>query len=205
MSKEHWEKVYTSKEDNEVSWYQERPLTSINLVEKYTTDKSESIIDVGEGNSNLASELEKLNFHNLSVLDISEASINRAKEKLGTKSDKINWYVDNILEFESTIPFDIWHDRAVFHFVTDENQKKSYIQKIIQNTSKKGILILATFSLEGPLKCSGLDICQYDKDSLIPLFGRDFDLMESFEEIHTTPFNTTQNFIYTIWKKKDYA
>lgn len=199
--KEHWENVYTSKEDNEVSWYQEMPLTSINLIKKYVNDSSDSIIDIGGGNSNLASELIKLKFLNVSVLDISEASLNRTKEKLGEESKNINWHVDDVLTFESKNNVEIWHDRAVFHFVTEEVDKNSYVQKIKSSLSENGIIILATFSKEGPLKCSGLEICQYDKDSLLQLFGKDFNLLESFNEVHTTPFDTTQSFIYTVWQR----
>lgn len=202
MSKEHWEKVYTSKEDNEVSWYQEIPRTSIEVIKKTANGQSDSIIDIGGGNSNLASELMNLKFLDISVLDISEASLNRTKEKLGEKAKNINWYVSDVLGFEPTKKFDIWHDRAVFHFVTGQIDKTAYVQKIKNSLKENGTLILATFSKEGPTKCSGLEICQYDKDSLIPLFGKDFDLVDLFKEEHTTPFNTTQNFIYTVWKKK---
>lgn len=202
MSKEHWEKIYTSKEDNEVSWYQDIPRTSIEVVKKTANSQSDSIIDIGGGNSNLASELMKLNFLDISVLDISEASLNRTKEKLGEKAKNINWYVSDVLGFEPPKKFDIWHDRAVFHFVTGQFDKNAYVQKIKNSLKENGILILATFSKEGPTKCSGLEICQYDKDSLTPLFGKDFDLVDLFKEEHTTPFNTTQNFIYTVWKKK---
>lgn len=202
MSKEHWEKVYTSKEDNEVSWYQDIPRTSIEVVKKTANGQSNSIIDIGGGNSNLASELMNLKFLDISVLDISEASLNRTKEKLGEKAKNINWYVSDVLGFEPTKKFDIWHDRAVFHFVTGQTDKTAYVQKIKNSLKENGTLILATFSKEGPTKCSGLEICQYDKDSLIPLFGKDFDLVDLFKEEHTTPFNTTQNFIYTVWKKK---
>lgn len=202
MSKEHWEKVYTSKEDNEVSWYQEIPRTSIEVIKKTANGQSDSIIDIGGGNSNLASELMNLKFLDISVLDISEASLNRTKEKLGEKAKNINWYVSDVLGFEPTKKIDIWHDRAVFHFVTGQTDKTAYVQKIKNSLKENGTLILATFSKEGPTKCSGLEICQYDKDSLIPLFGKDFDLVDLFKEEHTTPFNTTQNFIYTVWKKK---
>lgn len=202
MSKEHWEKVYTSKEDNEVSWYQEIPRTSIDVIKKTANGQSDSIIDIGGGNSNLASELMNLKFLDISVLDISEASLNRTKEKLGEKAKNINWYVSDVLGFEPTKKFDIWHDRAVFHFVTGQIDKTAYVQKIKNSLKENGTLILATFSKEGPTKCSGLEICQYDKDSLIPLFGKNFDLVDLFKEEHTTPFNTTQNFIYTVWKKK---
>ena len=202
MSKEHWEKVYTSKEDNEVSWYQDIPRTSIEVVKKMSNGRSDSIIDIGGGNSNLASELMNLKFLDISVLDISEASLNRTKEKLGEKAKNIDWYVSDVLGFEPPKKFDIWHDRAVFHFVTRQSDKNAYVQKIKNSLKEDGTLILATFSKEGPTKCSGLEICQYDKDSLIPLFGKDFDLVDLFKEEHTTPFNTTQNFIYTVWKEK---
>ena len=202
MAKEHWEKVYENKGDQEVSWYEESPETSLNLIKKYNNSHATKIIDVGGGNSNLTKELLKTGYQNLSVLDISTYALEKTKEKLGTSAAAIEWIVSDIIEFETTKTYSLWHDRAVFHFLTTEEDKRSYLNTIKQGLSQGGIFILATFSKKGPMKCSGLEISQYDKEGLLELFEKDFELIESFEEDHTTPFDTKQNFTYTVWKKK---
>ena len=202
MEKEHWENVYENKGDQEVSWYEELPSTSLSLIKKHYTSQDTKIIDVGGGNSNLTKELLKSGYQNLSVLDISAKALEKTKEKLGTSAIAVEWIVSDITEFETTKTYNLWHDRAVFHFLTTEEDKSSYLNTIKQSLSHGGIFILATFSKNGPLKCSGLEISQYDKEGLLELFGNDFELLESFEEDHTTPFNTLQNFIYTVWQRK---
>lgn len=202
MAKEHWEKVYKNKGDQEVSWYEELPETSLSLIKKHNTIQATKIIDVGGGNSNLTKELLKAGYQNLSVLDISVKALEKTKYKLGASAAAIEWIISDITEFETTKTYNLWHDRAVFHFLTTEEDKSSYLNTIKKGLVQGGIFILATFSKNGPLKCSGLEISQYDKDGLLELFGNDFELLESFEEDHTTPFDTQQNFIYTVWKRK---
>lgn len=202
MAKEHWEKVYENKGDQEVSWYEELPATSLSLIKKHNTSQDTKIIDVGGGNSNLTKELLKTGYQNLSVLDISAKSLEKTKYKLGTSAAAIEWIVSDITEFETTKTYSLWHDRAIFHFLTTEKDKSSYLNTIKKGLAQRGIFILATFSKNGPLKCSGLEISQYNKEGLLELFGNDFELLESFEEDHTTPFDTLQNFIYTVWQRK---
>lgn len=200
--KEHWEKVYKTKQDNEVSWYQESPATSIQLVKKYAGDNKANIIDVGGGNSNFSIQLLSDRYNNLNVLDISEESLNRTQSKLKEQAKNINWFVSDILDFIPNTEYDLWHDRAVFHFLTERGDIEKYVQKLDKGLQQNGIFILATFSKKGPKKCSGLDISQYSSEELNDVFGDKFELLESFTEEHVTPFETSQDFIYTIWRKK---
>ncbi|MEZ4773784.1 MAG: class I SAM-dependent methyltransferase [Bacteroidia bacterium] len=203
--KDHWENVYETKSDQEVSWYQEIPDTSLNLINSLSLDKEDSIIDIGGGNSNLVSELSKKGFTNLSVLDISAKSLERTKSKLGQKSTEIQWIVSDILEFQPPQQYSLWHDRATFHFLIHENDILQYVNIVSKAIKKEGYLIVATFSASGPKKCSGLEITQYSKEKLQSLFHESFELIQSFEEVHKTPFETEQNFVYTIFKRKEHG
>ena len=200
--KDHWENVYETKSDQEVSWYQEIPITSLNLINSLSLDKEDSIIDIGGGNSNLVSELSNKGFTNLSVLDISAKSLERTKSKLGQKSTEIQWIVSDILEFQPQQQYNLWHDRATFHFLIQENDVLQYVNIVSKAIKKGGFLIVATFSTSGPKKCSGLEITQYSKEKLQSLFHESFELIQSFEEVHKTPFETEQNFVYIIFKRK---
>ena len=199
--KEHWEKVYQTKKDSEVSWYQESPVTSTQLVKRYTDFKEAEIIDVGGGNSNFCLQLLSDGYSKLSVLDISKEALKRTQTKLGEQAKSIEWIITDILDFEPRIKYSLWHDRAVFHFLTEKKDIIEYIQKLDDGLQRNGVFILATFSKEGPKKCSGLEISQYNIQELNHLFGDKFELLESFEEEHITPFKTSQNFIYSIWRK----
>lgn len=200
--KQHWENVYDTKADQEVSWYQETPETSLKLIESLDLDYEDSIIDIGGGNSNLVLELSKRGFSNLSVLDISAKSLERTKSKVSVNAKDIQWIVSDIVEFQPSGTYNLWHDRATFHFLIDQADIKKYINIVSTAIKKNGYLIIATFSTSGPKKCSGLDICQYSKEKLEGLFNEAFDLIESFEDIHKTPFETEQNFIYSVFKKR---
>jgi len=203
--KDHWENVYETKSDQEVSWYQEIPVTSLNVINSLSLDKEDSIIDIGGGNSNLVSELSNKGFTNLSVLDISAKSLERTKSKLGQKSTEIQWIVSDILEFQPPQQYSLWHDRATFHFLIQENDVLQYVNIVSKAIKKGGFLIVATFSTSGPKKCSGLEITQYSKEKLQSLFHESFELIQSFEEVHKTPFETEQNFVYTIFKRKEHG
>lgn len=200
-TKQHWENVYETKTDQEVSWYQETPTTSLELIASFNLDKGASIIDVGGGNSNLAGELLKQGYTNLSVLDISAKSLERAKSKLVQEADKIYWIVSDILDFHPKQQYDLWHDRATFHFLTVKKDIEKYVNIVGEAIKTGGYLIIATFSMSGQKKCSGLDITQYSKEKLRGLFTESFELVKSFEEVHQTPFDTKQNFIYTLFRK----
>ncbi|MDP2926403.1 MAG: class I SAM-dependent methyltransferase [Nanoarchaeota archaeon] len=201
FSKKHWENIYNLKNFNEVSWYQESPKTSIDLIQSVDPDKNAYIIDVGGGNSNLVDNLIELGFKNIFVLDISLKALEKSKQRLNEKSKTINWINSDIKEFKTNEKFDIWHDRALFHFLISEEDIKKYIESVNRFLKPAGYLIIATFSLKGPKKCSGLDTKQYSEDSIRKIFNKGFEYIKSFEEIHNTPFNTTQSFIWNVFKK----
>ena len=199
--KEHWENVYRTKEDQEVGWYQPNPETSIRLVRTYSTSKDDSIIDVGGGNSHLIQHLLNEGYTDLSVMDISIHAINRNKRRFGSEADKINWIESNILEFNSDQDFQIWHDRAVFHFLTDNADMRSYCEVASHHIKKGGFLIIGTFSETGPKMCSGLPITQYSEESFCVIFQEKFELIECFDDKHTTPSGNNQDFVWAVFKK----
>ena len=198
--KDHWENVYNTKKENEVSWYQNTPQKSIDLIKSINLDLESNIIDVGAGDSRLVDNLISLGFKNITVLDISSKSIEKAKIRLGEKSELINWVESDINDFKSDTKYDLWHDRAAFHFLKSTEKIKSYINLVNKLINNKGNLIVATFSKKGPSKCSGLEISQYDSKGISELF-ENFKLNHSEIYIHKTPFNTNQEFIYNILSK----
>jgi 2-polyprenyl-3-methyl-5-hydroxy-6-metoxy-1,4-benzoquinol methylase len=201
-TKEHWETVFTTKKENEVSWYQSKPETSINFFIKNEIPKDANIIDIGGGDSHLIDNLLDLGYTNLYLLDISEKAIERIKNRLGVKANNVTFIVSNILDFQSNLMFDVWHDRASFHFQTNPEAILRYKKQVSKYINENSHLFIGTFSEQGPKKCSGLDITQYNPDSLQTVFNPEFELVSSFTEDHPTPFDTTQNFIFTHFKKK---
>jgi len=199
--KNHWENVYKTKNENEVSWFQETPHKSIDLIKSINIDFSSNVIDVGAGDSRLVDNLLLLGFKNITVLDISSKSIEKAKIRLGEKSDLISWVVSDINEYKSEKKFDLWHDRAAFHFLRSTKKIKSYVKLVNELINNQGTLIISTFSKNGPLKCSGLEVSQYDRKGISELF-KNFKLNKSEIYIHKTPFNTNQEFIYNVLSKK---
>lgn len=198
--KNHWENVYETKNQDEVSWTQKIPQTSLDLIEEAAKGKSSKIIDIGGGDSNLTDFLLEKGFVNISVLDISAKALEKAKERLGSLAGNVDWIVTNITEFEPETTYDIWHDRAAFHFLTTEEEIKKYVE-IVKN-AVSDTLIIGTFSVNGPQKCSGLPIVQYDENRLKAIFSDSFELVKSFTEDHITPFSIVQNFIFCQFKKK---
>ncbi len=199
--KKHWETVYGTKFPNEVSWTQEIPKISLKLIDSFKLSKTAKIIDVGGGDSKLVDFLLQEGFENISVLDISEKALEKAKKRLGVKAKKIKWIACDIAEFEPDTTYDVWHDRATFHFLTTNEQTTKYIE-----TAKRcvrGYLILGTFSEDGPKKCSGLAIKQYSEKTLTAQFRNGFAKMQCLLEEHTTPFYTTQNFLFCSFQKTD--
>jgi SAM-dependent methyltransferase len=198
--KNHWETVYTTKSPNEVSWTQEIPKTSLDFIKSFKIDKSDAIIDIGGGDSNLADHLLKEGYTNITVLDISGKAIERAKKRLGNLSEKVQWIESDIVDFKPTQKYNIWHDRAAFHFLTEEEDIKNYINTL--NSSAIGFVVLGTFAKTGPFKCSGLEITQYDESSMIEVMPASFEKISCKTETHTTPFGTTQNFQFCSFRKK---
>ena len=199
--KNHWENIYSNKDENEVSWFQTIPKTSHQLIKKLNLESNDNIIDIGSGRSRILKILIDEGFNNVSYLDISKEACKKSKIALGDDKSKVNWNVENVLSFKSKIKYKLWHDRAVFHFFTDKKDIEKYREVAIKNISAGGYLVLGTFSLNGPKKCSGLDVSQYSEQSLYEIFKSDFNLLESFYIDHQTPFDTTQNFLFCIFKK----
>ncbi len=200
--KEHWDNVFSTKQEKEVSWYQESPDTSLYFVAKLKIPKDAKIIDIGGGDSYLIDNLLELGYTNLTLLDISSKAIERIKNRLGVNAAKVTFIVSDVLEFKPDSTFDFWHDRASFHFLTEKKQIAIYAKLVASAITKNGNFVLGTFSENGPKKCSGLEITQYDELKLKGLFEKDFDLLESFTLDHQTPFDTVQNFIFCSFKKK---
>lgn len=198
--KKHWESVYETKNPDQVSWTQETPKTSLEFIHSFGLNKNAKIIDVGGGDSKLVDHLLEEGFNSITVLDTSERAIAKAKNRLGKKANKVNWIVSDITEFKPDSSFDVWHDRATFHFLTTDQQIKKYIK--IATKCVSGYLIIGTFSSIGPKKCSGLDIKQYDEDELTMEFKNGFDKIQCVTEDHLTPFNTTQNFLFCSFKRQ---
>lgn len=198
--KNHWENIYKNKNEDEVSWFQQIPDSSIKLIKSAGIDNPK-IIDIGGGRSKLLKSLIDIGYNNLTYLDISEAALKKSKEFLGDQSNKVKWIVKDILNFEPKQKYDVWHDRAVFHFLTDQNQIKKYVDLVSRNISNDGYLIIGTFSENGPLKCSGLNVSRYSKKLIQETFIKNFDLKDTFHIDHITPFNTTQNFLFSLFKK----
>ncbi len=192
--KQHWENVYNTKQPHEVSWTQTYPTSSMRFLESLNLPKSAKIIDVGGGDSQLVDVLIDKGFENLTVLDISGKALERAELRLGDKASKVTWIEANIVDFEPKETYDFWHDRAVFHFLTEKEDIVKYQALVSKYISSEGFFLLGTFSENGPLKCSGLEIKQYSEAQMLDLFGADFKAIECFQENHTTPFETTQQF-----------
>ncbi|MBN8642837.1 MAG: methyltransferase domain-containing protein [Flavobacteriales bacterium] len=200
-NKSHWENVFATKNPSEVSWTQKYPKTSIDYLENLNLSIDANIIDVGGGDSNLVDALLENGYKNIWVLDISEFALERAKKRLGEKANKVHWIVSDITQFSTDIKFDFWHDRAVFHFLTEQENIDKYVTLVNNSITENGNFLLGTFSENGPLKCSGLEIKQYSENTMKHTFSENFEAVKCFTENHTTPFDTIQNFQFCGFKK----
>ncbi|RKS53378.1 methyltransferase family protein [Gillisia mitskevichiae] len=200
--KKHWETIYNTKKLQEVSWYQPVPVTSLNSINATQLAKDSQIIDIGGGDSFLADNLLSLGYTNVNVLDISENAINRAKERLGQKADDVTWIVSDITTFKPSISYDLWHDRAAFHFLTSEEDIRKYLDTMQQAIKPNGFLILGTFSENGPTKCSGIEIKQYSIEQLKAVIPNTFTFIEGKNIDHPTPSGSLQNFTFCKFQKK---
>ncbi len=194
--KRHWENIYIEKSTLKVSWYQKEPLLSLELISNSILDKNTAIIDVGGGTSSLVDLMLYEGYSNITVLDISSAALGIAKHRLGKRSNSVKWIEVDITEFNPPYKYDLWHDRAVFHFLTDISDQDKYIGVLKKAVKKGGYLIIAAFAVDGPNKCSGLDIVQYDSKKISDKLGPQFRLLEHLPELHITPFNIEQKFYY---------
>ena len=199
MGKEHWENIYATKALHELSWFQKVPTTSLELIKKVAKNKQDAIIDIGGGDGFLVDNLLQLGYTDITVLDISKNAIDRAKDRLGKLAEKVKWIVADITKFVPKQEYVIWHDRAVFHFLTQKKEKENYRELV--NSAVSGYFILATFSDQGPNKCSGLEICNYTNQDIQAFFYINFRMISSFNCNHPTPFGTYQNFIFLVLNK----
>lgn len=200
--KEHWNKVYENKKATEVSWYEPMPETSLNYITECKLEKDAAIIDIGGGDSFLAEFLIGQGFTDITVVDISENALNRAKQRLGEKAEEVKWIVSDAAEFVPERQYDLWHDRAAFHFLTEDRQVESYLKTVKQAVKPGGYVVLGTFSETGPTKCSGIEIKQYSISEMQELFSDGFTTMSCKNIDHTTPSGGTQNFTFCSFRKK---
>jgi SAM-dependent methyltransferase len=195
--KAHWEKVYRTKQPTEVSWYRPHLEVSLQLIEEAAPNRDAHIIDVGGGESTLVDDLLSRGYHNLSVLDLSATALAVAKERLGKHAGQINWLCGDVTTFAfPRHEFAVWHDRAVFHFLTAGDDRAAYVRQVAHAVMPGGQVIVATFGPEGPTQCSGLDVVRYDPDALHDEFGPRFQLVKHLTELHHTPGGSIQQFTY---------
>lgn len=199
--KKHWENIYQTKLLNEVSWFQPTPQTSLDLIMEFNLPLSAKIIDMGGGDSLLVDHLLDAGYGDITVLDISGAAIERAKNRLGERAASVKWIVADASSFNTSEKYDLWHDRAAFHFLTTQNEIENYLKTAQQSINHSGVLIMGTFSEQGPKKCSGLDIKQYSEESITNLFEQAFVKIKCFTLDHRTPFDTIQNFIFCTFRR----
>jgi hypothetical protein len=200
IKKNHWETVYETKNPDQVSWTQEVPKTALDFIATFGLTKKSKIIDIGGGDSKLVDYLLNEGYEDITVLDISAKALEKSQNRLGDRAKSVNWIVSDITAFEPKTTYDIWHDRATFHFLTTKEQVSKYMETA--RKSVNGYLIIGTFSENGPTKCSGLDIKQYNEETLTKEFNNGFDKIGCVTEDHLTPFNTKQNFIFCSFKRQ---
>jgi SAM-dependent methyltransferase len=198
----HWEKVYASKRENEVSWFQENPAPSLDLIAKTAATTASSVIDVGGGASRLVDALIENGFRAVTVLDLSDAALMAAKARLGSRAEQVQWVVADVTEWEPHgLAYDIWHDRAAFHFLTEEPDRMAYVARLIKALKPGGHAIICTFAPDGPERCSGLPVARYDAQSLRRVAGDAFELIETLRHEHRTPWGSEQHFQFSLFRR----
>jgi SAM-dependent methyltransferase len=200
-AREHWDHVYSTKLETEVSWYQPHSVRSLAAIKSAAPDHSRSIIDIGGGASHLVDDLLSEGYSDVTVLDISEAALNRSRERLGQRSGKVSWIAANIARWKPLRTWDVWHDRAVFHFLTERQDQEAYIAALAAATKAGSVAVIATFALNGPERCSGLPVQRYDPAGLAARIGGEFRLISEASEAHKTPWGAVQHFAYAILKR----
>lgn len=201
-NKSHWDNVFETKTEQEFSWFQAYPRTSVDFLELFDLPLDANIIDIGGGDSHFVDALISKGYKNIYVLDISAKALERTKKRLAEKAEMVHWIECDVVDFKPDIQFDFWHDRAAFHFLTNNERIDTYVQLAENGICQNGYLILGTFSEEGPKKCSGLEIKQYSEASLSDRFEQNFERIKCISEVHQTPFNTIQNFVFCSFKRK---
>ena len=199
--KKHWENIYQTKQINEVSWFQATPETSLDFIRQFNLSITAKIIDIGGGDSFLVDHLLELGYKDITVLDISEGALDRAKQRLGDRAKIIKWIVADAATFKPTEKYDFWHDRATFHFLTQEEEISNYIDIAQKSIKQNGIIVLGTFSENGPKKCSGIEIRQYSETTMTERLKLFFEKINCITIDHITPSGTIQNFIFCSFRK----
>ncbi|MHB1156302.1 MAG: class I SAM-dependent methyltransferase [Phycisphaerales bacterium] len=196
--KDHWENIYATKQDAQVSWTQSDPRTSLQLIGEVCP--SGRVIDIGGGTSILADRLVDGDYH-VVILDISQAALDRSRLRLGPRGEQVQWIAADVTQAPDLGTVDLWHDRAVFHFLTEPADRATYVALLARTVRPGGHVVIATFALDGPAKCSGLDVQRYDAASLAATLGNDFALLKSEPEIHQTPWGKPQSFQYSLFRR----
>jgi SAM-dependent methyltransferase len=196
----HWEGVYTKKGENEVSWFQENPAPSLELIAQVGATPASAIIDIGGGASRLVDNLVERGFEDVTVLDLSEAALEAAKARLGDRAAQVHWIVADATIWGPLRAYDIWHDRAAFHFLTEDHDRAAYVARLERALKVGGYAIIATFALDGPERCSGLPVVRYDPVSLGQTLGRAFQLVDTRQHAHATPWGTEQSFQFSVFR-----
>jgi trans-aconitate methyltransferase len=198
---DHWQKVYTSKGENELSWFEENPAPSLEFIDRAGANPASAIIDIGGGASRLVDALIERGFRAITVLDLSEAALAAAKARLGDRADRVQWLASDVTTWQPPQSFDIWHDRAAFHFLAEARDRAAYLSRLRQALKPGGHAIIATFAPDGPERCSGLPVMRYDAASLAQTLGDSFALVESRSHQHVTPWHSTQRFQFSIFRR----
>jgi SAM-dependent methyltransferase len=198
----HWENVYTSKGESEVSWFQESPAPSFELIVQAGATHRSAIIDIGGGASRLVDHLVEQGFQDITVLDLSAAALEAARRRLESRADRVQWIVADATAWEPVKAYDIWHDRAAFHFLTDESDRAAYIARLTRGVNAGGHAIIGTFALDGPEKCSGLPVARYDSASLAQVLGAEFRLVDTRRHEHATPWGSKQMFQFSVFRRE---
>ncbi len=203
--KEHWDNIYQNKSTDDVSWYQRVPGTSLDFVKQFNLSKTAKIIDIGGGDSFFVDHLLELGYEDITVLDISEQAAERAKKRLGKRAENVKWIIADAAEFQTSEKYDFWHDRAAFHFLTDEKEIESYIDTLNKSVKPEGILVIGTFSDQGPENCSGIIIKQYSEKSMTDQLKNFFNKIKCLTVDHKTPSGSIQNFIFCSFRRIETA
>ncbi len=200
--KSHWEQVYRDRDPDRVSWYQPYPTVSMALIQSTGLPPEARILDVGAGASVLVDCLLDAGYQQPAVLDVSGAALEAARRRLGERADAVEWYEHDVIGFQPPHPFDLWHDRAVFHFLTDESDREQYRRTLARALAPGGRLVIGTFAADGPLRCSGLEVARYDAAALAAAFGTDFELVDSVRDVHVTPAGAEQAFTFCVMHRR---
>lgn len=195
----HWRQVWSERDPTEVSWFQSAPRTSLELIQRYTQDRSAAIVDVGGGSSSLAAHLLEMGYLDVTVVDIAQPALDHARASLDDRADEVVWQVADATRLRLARPVDLWHDRAAFHFLTDPADQQAYAARLTASLRPGATAIVATFALEGPTTCSGLEVVRYDAAQLAATLG--LDLVAPVNEVHLAPDGREQPFTYAVLRR----